>query len=213
MRLPVAREGLPIIIGSFATALILRLLHQPVASMILFVFGVISTLFFRNPRRKTIADPRDIVCPADGKVIRVEEAYETRFLRKAAKKISIYMSSLNVHINRNPISGIVKDRKYNKGRFHLAKREKASLLNEQNAMLLEANNQQQLVLVQIAGFVARRVVCHPRPGDEVKAGESFGIIRFGSRVDLYLPIDAKINVNIGDKVKGGETIIGALNGD
>src|SRR3990167_2039083 len=193
-RLPVAREGYPFIGGAFLVATVFYLFSLPLFAIIFVLFGVASIIFFRNPKRTTVADPSEIVSPADGTILRVEQAIEPRFLKKPTRKLSIYMSSLNVHVNRNPVSGIVKDKHYQRGKFSLAKKDKASLDNEQNALLLQANNQKQMVLVQIAGFVARRIVCYPKPGDLVRVGEPLGIIRFGSRVDLYLPLDVILRV-------------------
>lgn len=210
-RLPIAREGYPFIGGAILGAIIFYLLNLPLFTAIFLFFGIASLIFFRNPKRTTVADHEEIVSPADGTVLRIEQAIEPRFLKQATRKLSIYMSSLNVHVNRNPISGIVKDQQYQKGKFSLAKKDKASLDNEQNALFLQANNQKQMVLVQIAGFVARRIVCYPKPGDLVRAGEPLGIIRFGSRVDLYLPLDVTLRVKVGEKVVAGETIIGAFN--
>ena len=174
--------------------------------------GIFITLFvayfFRNPKRKIPSLENIILSPADGKVIHVGECEEDRFLRKKALKVSIFMSIFDVHLNRAPATGKVLQRSYHPGRFLLANVEKSSLLNEQNALILETEDRLKMALVQIAGFVARRIVCYAKADDTLKRGEIFGLIRFGSRVDLYLPQEVTPIVRIGQHVKGGESIIG-----
>jgi phosphatidylserine decarboxylase len=138
----------------------------------------------------------------------VGECEENRFLKEKALKVSIFMSLFNVHINRAPAAGKVLERSYHPGRFLVASVDKASLLNEQNAFVLETEDQFKILLIQIAGFVARRIVCYAKAGDTLRKGEIFGLIRFGSRIDLYLPTEVKLIVRVGQHVKGGESIIG-----
>ena len=126
------------------------------------------------------------------------------------QKISIFMSLFNVHMNRFPVSATIKDQKHRNGTFKFANRDKASLDNEQNALLLETLGNNQIVVVQIAGWIARRIVCYTQTGDHLKAGDIFGLIKFGSRVDLYVPVDSNIRVKIGDSVRAGKTIVGVL---
>jgi phosphatidylserine decarboxylase len=167
-----------------------------------------SAFFFRNPKRKIPSLENIILSPADGKIIHVGECEEDRFLKKKVLKVSIFMSIFDVHLNRVPVSGKVLQRSYLPGRFLVANVEKSSLLNEQNAMILETEDRLKILLIQIAGFVARRIVCYAKADDTLRRGEIFGLIRFGSRVDLYLPTEVKTIVRIGQHVKGGESIIG-----
>jgi phosphatidylserine decarboxylase len=164
--------------------------------------------FFRNPKRKIPSLENIILSPADGKIIHVGECEEHRFLKKQVLKVSIFMSIFDVHLNRAPVSGKILQRSYLPGRFLVANAEKSSLLNEQNALILETEDRLKILLVQIAGFVARRIVCHAKADDTLRRGEIFGMVRFGSRVDLYLPAEVKAIVRIGQHVKGGESIIG-----
>jgi phosphatidylserine decarboxylase len=179
---------------------------------VLMALGILVTLFiaffFRNPKRKIPSLQNTILSPADGRIVHVGECEEDRFLRRKALKVSIFMSLFDVHVNRAPAAGKVLERSYHPGRFHVASVEKASLLNEQNAFVLETEDRFKILLIQIAGFVARRIVCYAKAGDTLRKGEIFGLIRFGSRVDLYLPTEVKPIVRVGQHVKGGESIIG-----
>ena len=163
--------------------------------------------FFRNPERDIPSDENSIVSPADGKVIVIGRVFDDRFLKTDALKISIFMNVFNVHVNRIPTSGKVLGVFYNPGKFFSADKDKASLENEQNALLIEAKNGKKFVVNQIAGLIARRIVCYAKPGDSIEKGRRFGMIRFGSRLDVYLPTDCKIDVNVGDKVKAGSSIL------
>jgi phosphatidylserine decarboxylase len=207
-RWPLAREGFPFVLSSAVVTLILWMLGWS----LLGVLGILLTLFiayfFRNPRRKIPLDENAIVSPADGRIIHVGECLEDRFLKATALKVSIFMSIFDVHLNRVPVSGKIIERSYNPGKFLVASREKSSLLNEQNALVLETADQWRMVFIQIAGLIARRIVCYAKAGDALTRGEIFGMIRFGSRVDLYLPPDVKALVRVGQHVKGGESIIG-----
>jgi phosphatidylserine decarboxylase len=205
---PVAKEGLPFIIP----AALLAVLFITMGWNILTFLGIFATLFiiffFRNPKRKIPPLENIILSPADGRIIHVGEWDEDRFLRERVLKISIFMSIFDVHLNRAPASGKILQRSYLPGRFLVANVEKSSLLNEQNAFILETEDRLKILLIQIAGFVARRIVCYAKAGDTLRRGQIFGLIRFGSRVDLYLPKDVKPIVRLGQHVKGGESIIG-----
>ncbi len=205
---PIAKEGLPFLLPITLLTLVFIL----TGPKILMVLGILLTLFmaffFRNPKRKVPSLENVILSPADGRIIHIGECQEDRFLKQRALKVSIFMSLFDVHINRAPVSGEILQRSYHPGRFTIASREKASLMNEQNAFVMEAEERFKILLVQIAGFVARRIVCYPRAGDKLKRGEIFGLIRFGSRVDLYLPTEVQPIVRLGQHVKGGESIIG-----
>jgi phosphatidylserine decarboxylase len=207
-RSPIAKEGLPFIAGAAVLALFFGLLGWKILTFLGIALTIFIAYFFRNPERKIPRLQNVILSPADGKIIEVGEAQERRFLSEKTLKVSIFMSLFDVHLNRAPVSGKVLQKKYFPGEFFVAHAEKSSLLNEQNVLLIETEDHSHIVLVQIAGIVARRIVCYPKPGDLLKRGEIFGLIRFGSRVDLYLPLTVKPNVKVGQKVKGGESIIG-----
>jgi|TARA_B110000238_G_C16069692_1_gene414333 phosphatidylserine decarboxylase len=163
--------------------------------------------FFRNPKRVTNSKDGEIVAPADGKVVLIEEVEETEYLNDKRKMISIFMSPLNVHVNRVPITGNVTYTKYHRGKYLVAWHPKSSLLNERTTVVMENGATGPILFRQIAGAVARRIAIYCRPNDQLKAGQEFGFIRFGSRMDVFLPLDAEVFVKIGDKPKGGETII------
>ena len=205
---PVAKEGFPFFIPMVLITVILGIVGWKVWMSLGILLSLFIAYFFRNPRRE-IPDLQNIILsPADGRVIHVGECEEDRFLKEKALKVSIFMSLFDVHLNRAPVSGKVLERNYLPGRFLVANVEKSSLLNEQNAVLLETEDRSKILLVQIAGFVARRIVCYAKAGDTLGKGEIFGLIRFGSRVDLYLPPEVKPLVRVGQHVKGGESIIG-----
>ena len=205
---PIAKEGFLFLIPSAFLTIFLA----GMGWKILTVLGILLTLFvaffFRNPRRKIPSLQNIILSPADGRIIHLGECEEDRFLKERALKVSIFMSVLDVHINRAPVSGKVLERSYYPGQFSMANAEKSSLLNEQNAFVLETEDRLKILLIQIAGFVARRIVCYAKAGDTLRMGEIFGMIRFGSRIDLYLPKEVKPNIRVGQHVKGGESIIG-----
>jgi phosphatidylserine decarboxylase len=142
-------------------------------------------------------------------VVVVKNVYEPTYLKQDVKQISIFLSVFNVHINRSPIEGTVEIVKYNPGKFHVASVDKASLHNEQTAMVI-ANGKHKILVKQIAGLIARRIICYAKPGDTLTTGERYGLIRFGSRVDIFLPKDAEVKVKVGDRVKGARDIIGVV---
>lgn len=166
--------------------------------------------FFRDPKR-TIPEITDsvVLSPADGKVIDIEQVYEGEYLKQNAYKLSIFLSLLDVHINRAPISGKVNFLKYYPGSFKIAKLSSASECNEQNIIGIE-NSHYRVLVKQIAGMIARRIVCNLQVGSYVKAGEKFGMIKFGSRVETFIPLEAKLLVSVGEKVKAGETILAII---
>ena len=205
---PIAKEGLPFLVPAVVLTLFFAVMGGLVLTFLGFLLTLFIAFFFRNPKREIPDAKNAILSPADGTIIDVVECTEERFLKAEALKVSIFMSVLDVHLNRAPVAGKVLERNYNKGRFLVASKEKASLFNEQNAVILETEDRFRILLVQIAGFVARRIVCYAKAGDTLRKGEIFGLIRFGSRVDLYLPTTVKPVVWIGQHVKGGESIIG-----
>jgi len=165
--------------------------------------------FFRDPPRAIPQEPGAVVCPADGRVIAVDEV-EDPFLNRPARRISIFMNVFNVHSNRMPLAGEVRERWYHKGSFLNAALDKASRDNERNALWIRTDNGQDVVVVQVAGLIARRILCYVRPGDRVARGQRYGFIRFGSRVDVYLPPESKPAVSLGDKVHGGSQVLAHL---
>jgi phosphatidylserine decarboxylase len=207
-RWPIAKEGLPFLIPVVLLTVFLGAMGWKVWMFLGIFFSLFVAYFFRNPRREIPNLQNIILSPADGRIIHVGECEEDRFLKEKTLKVSIFMSLFDVHVNRAPISGKVLERDYLPGRFFVASVEKSSLLNEQNAVILEAEDRMKILLIQIAGFVARRIVCYAKAGDTLRKGEIFGLIRFGSRVDLYLPPAVKPIVRVGQHVKGGESIIG-----
>jgi phosphatidylserine decarboxylase len=205
---PIAKEGLPFLIPVVLLTVFLGIMGWKVWMSLGILFSLFVAYFFRNPRREIPRLPNVILSPADGRIIHVGECEEDRFLKEKTLKVSIFMSLFDVHLNRAPISGKVIEKSYLPGRFLVASAEKSSLLNEQNALILETEDRFKILLIQIAGFVARRIVCYAKAGDCLKRGEIFGLIRFGSRVDLYLPPQVKPIVRMGQHVKGGESVIG-----
>ncbi|GBD93922.1 phosphatidylserine decarboxylase [bacterium BMS3Abin05] len=178
-------------------------------SALFWVFFLFSLYFFRDPERVIPANENAIVAPADGKIIIVRKVRENVYLKGPATQVSIFMSVFSVHVNRIPMSGVVGYFKYYPGKFLPAYREKASTDNEQTVIGIE-NGATKILFKQIAGIIARRVVCHTREGFHVKRGERFGMIKFGSRADIFLPENVEVTVNAGQKVKGGESIIGEI---
>ncbi|MDG1252846.1 MAG: phosphatidylserine decarboxylase family protein [Schleiferiaceae bacterium] len=166
--------------------------------------------FFRNPARNTVAASGEVIAPADGKVVLIEEIEETECFHDQRKMISIFMSPLNVHVNRIPIAGKVTYAKYHPGKYLVAWHPKSSTLNERTTVVVEDTATGPVLFRQIAGAVARRIALYCQPGQVYQAGDEFGFIRFGSRMDIYLPLDAEVCVKIGDKPTGGETVIARI---
>jgi phosphatidylserine decarboxylase len=168
---------------------------------------VLVVNFFRDPERTVPADPSAVVAPADGKIIFIGKVVEDRFIRRETLKISIFMNVFNVHVNRVPFSGEITNIHYEKGKFLVANLDKASRDNEHNAVVLRVASGDVMAFVQIAGLIARRIDCWVKPGDRVERGERFGMIRFGSRVDLYVPPTWRLAVAAGQHVRAGESIV------
>jgi phosphatidylserine decarboxylase len=178
-------------------------------SAVLWVFTALCIFFFRDPERQTPNDAAAIVSPADGKVIGIDEVDESQFIHSRARRVSIFMSVWNVHVNRAPVEGVVKYLRYQRGRFHVASLPQASVENEQVIIGIETS-WGRILVKQIAGILARRVVCQLREGQQVQRGERFGIIKFGSRLEVLLPLPAQIRVSVQEKVRAGETIIASF---
>jgi phosphatidylserine decarboxylase len=173
------------------------------------VFFILIVQFFRNPLRNTVLNDKHIIAPADGKVVVIEEVEEPEYFKDKRKQVSIFMSPINVHVNRNPISGIVKYAKYHPGKYLVAWHPKSSTENERTTVVI-GNGSVEVLFRQIAGALAKRIVYYVKEGDNVKQGGEMGFIKFGSRIDLYLPLDTEINVSLNQKTKGGETVIATL---
>jgi len=207
---PVRRERLPFLIGVIVLAVAVAFAKILWLTILTALLALQTIWFFRDPRR-TIPDGEElIVSPADGKIVEVSEAKEERFLKDRAVKVSIFLNLFDVHVNRIPCTGRIRGIQYQPGKFLAASKALASTENEQNALLLETPSGARLVFVQVAGLVARRIVCWVKEGDRVQKGDRFGMIRFGSRTDLFLPPGTEIRVRKGQKVKGGSSVIGTL---
>lgn len=175
-----------------------------------FILFIIILQFFRSPNIKVIRNEEHVICPADGKVVVIEETEETEYLKDKRIQVSVFMSPINVHVNRNPISGIVKYFKYHPGKFLVAWHPKSSTENERTTVVIENKQGVAVLFRQIAGALARRIVCYSVEGKDAQQGEEFGFIKFGSRVDVFLPLGTEIKVDIGDNVKGGITVLAHL---
>ncbi|OHB32945.1 MAG: phosphatidylserine decarboxylase [Desulfuromonadaceae bacterium GWC2_58_13] len=207
---PVAVEGYPFIALFAFITLVFALLGLKCLTVILLLLTLFTVCFFRNPERVLPTEEDAVVAPADGKIVFVGKVNEERYFKGETTKVSIFMSVFNVHVNRVPFSGKVVDMFYHKGQFLNASLDKASLQNEQGGILLETASGKRLLFVQIAGLIARRIVTYPVVGDLLVKGQIYGLIRFGSRVDLYFPADAEILARLGDRAVAGETILGYL---
>lgn len=204
----IAKEGWPFLaIAMFAS--IAATLWCAQYSIPLWIVTLFILQFFRDPPRTAPIQPNVVLSAADGKVIVVEVARD-EYLQRDALKISVFMNVFNVHSNRSPVDGRVEGRWYHPGKFFNATLDKASADNERNALWIKTKDGQDITCVQIAGFIARRILCYVDVGDELHRGQRFGFIRFGSRVDIYLPLTANAKVSVGDKVSAGETIVAEL---
>lgn len=175
-----------------------------------FALFIIILQFFRSPRRITLLNDHHVVCPADGKVVVIEEADEAEYFKDRRLQVSIFMSPVNVHVNRNPVSGIVQYFKYHPGKYLAAWNPKSSTDNERTTIVVESKRGVPVLFRQIAGALARRIVWYVKEGDEVVQGQQFGFIKFGSRVDVFLPVGTKVNVKLGEVVKGGITVLATV---
>lgn len=176
------------------------------------IFLAFSLYFFRNPERHPQGGELDVLSPADGTVVQNEVVYDDRYMKEQCLKIGIFMSLFDVHVNRCPVSGTVEAIEYHHGKFVSANLDKASKDNEQNALIVRTNDGRRIGVVQIAGLIARRIVCYPVVGSVLERGKIFGMIKFGSRLDVYLPEESETKVVPGQKVRAGETILAVLPG-
>ncbi|SDH08990.1 phosphatidylserine decarboxylase [Nitrosomonas sp. Nm132] len=207
----IAREGWFHIAIAFLIALFVHIFLGWLWALPLWLIAFFVLQFFRDPPRIIPLQVNAILAPADGRIVAVEKTQDP-YLNREAIKVSVFMNVFNVHSNRSPVDGVVNDRWYFPGRFINASLPKASLENERNALWIKTDRGIDVTCVQVAGLIAKRILCHVKPGDHLSRGQRFGFIRFGSRVDVYLPADTKINVNIGDKVYATLTILAELRG-
>ncbi len=205
----IAREGWPFIAGSIILASLVTILGGGLWAILFWIIAIFVLQFFRDPPRKIPQGRNNILSPADGRIVAVEKV-EDPYLKRDAIKVSVFMNVFNVHSNRSPIEGEVRDKWYFPGKFFNADLPKASLENERNALWIKTNDGVDVTCVQVAGLIAKRILCHVKPGEHLTRGQRFGFIRFGSRVDVYLPLTTKINVSIGDKVFATSTILAEL---
>ena len=208
--IPFAKEGIPFIGAAAGVTLLAGWLGWTIVTVGAAVLTLFVSWFFRNPPRVVPQGPRLVVAPGDGTVIAIEEEFEPRFIKDRSIRISIFLNVFDVHINRVPCEGVIEEVQYQPGVFLVASKPDATLRNEQNALMIRTVQGVKVLCVQVAGLIARRIVCWISPGDQAMRGERFGLIRFGSRMDTFLPVGTVINVAVGDRVKGGETILGEL---
>jgi len=175
--------------------------------IILLIFFVLILQFFRDPKRNTVLDDQHVIAPADGKVVVIEEVEEKEYFKGKRRQISIFMSPLNVHVTRYPVSGKVVYSKYHPGKYLVAWHPKSSEENERTTIVINNDSAGEILYRQIAGAVARRIVNYAKKDKQVIQGEDAGFIKFGSRIDIFVPLDMKINVSLDQKTRGGETII------
>lgn len=208
---PIARPGFPYIIVAALTAFFLAFIGLTGLAFMCMMLTFFICFFFRDPDRVIQDREGAVSSPADGKVIIIEDVNENPYVSGPCKKISIFMSVFNVHVNRIPYDGTIREVQYFPGKFINASFDKASSDNERNALIIETDQGAIYATVQIAGLIARRIICGVQAGDRVRRGTRFGLICFGSRLDIYLPPDAQVAVNLGDKVEAGTSIIGYIN--
>lgn len=220
MKIRIHKEGYPVIILALALLLILFTVLNilfPIQSIIHYflymaalVFYFFIVRFFRDPIRPVTPDDEIILSGADGKVVVIEQVTESEYFHEPKIQLSVFMSPTNVHVNWYPVSGIIKYFKHNLGSYYIASKPKSSTENERTSLVIATSDNTEIMFRQIAGTVARRIVCYAKEGKEVSQGEELGIIKFGSRFDFFLPLDTIIEVQIGQKVIGNETIIARL---
>lgn len=210
IQVPVAKEGYPFIVFAALLSVVTAILGYDITALSALFLTSFVLFFFRDPERISPEEDDVIVSPADGKIILIEKVFDDKYVKEHVHKISIFMNVFNVHVNRFPFSGKVKKVLYSPGSFYSANTERGALENEACAVIVDINSERRFAVVQVAGLIARRIVCWATKGDQLERGQRFGLIRFGSRVDLYLPLQAHLEVKKGQKVKAGETILGYL---
>lgn len=208
-----APAGYSRILGLAVVALLLNLLGFPTIGFVVFLVTLFVAYFFRDPDRHTPEEADCLVAPADGKVVTIEKHFQDdRFLSAPVTRVGIFMSPLDVHVNRVPISGLVTTVQYHLGQFRPAFAADATEVNEQNAVTIQDDKGRRVVMVQVAGILARRIVCALKGGERVQRGDRYGMIMLGSRVDIYCTPEIEVKVQIGQRVKAGETVIGKFYG-
>ncbi len=207
---PFAKEGIPFIAVPAGVTLLTGLLGWFFVAFLGGIATLFSAWFFRNPARVIPQGPNLIVAPGDGKVIAIEEEFEPRYLKERSLRVTIFLNVFDVHINRLPCDGMVENVQYQPGLFMVASKPEATFMNEQNALMIKTPEGIKVLCVQVAGLIARRIVCWIAPLERAVRGERYGLIRFGSRMDTFLPIGTTLRVAVGQRVKGGETILGEL---
>jgi phosphatidylserine decarboxylase len=205
----IAREGWPFLAVAVIASLVVTFTAPWYCSLPLWLASLFILQFFRDPPRKIPGDERTVVSPADGRVIAVEHTQDP-YLQRDALKVSVFMNVFDVHSNRSPVTGVVKKDWYHPGRYLNAALSKASGENERKALWIKTVNGFDVVCVQVAGLIARRILCYVCSGDRLERGQRYGFIRFGSRVDVYLPQDVLVKTSIGDKVYAAESILAEL---
>jgi phosphatidylserine decarboxylase len=220
MKIRIHKEGYPVIVLVLALLLVIATIINiffPIQSFIHFslylaalVFYFFVVRFFRDPIRPVTPDDEIILSGADGKVVVIEQVTETEYFNVPKIQLSVFMSPTNVHVNWYPVSGIIKFFRHNQGSYFIASKPKSSTENERTSLVIQRSDNTEIMFRQIAGTVARRIVCYAKEGKEISQGDELGIIKFGSRFDIFLPLDAEIKVQIGQKVVGNETIIARL---
>jgi phosphatidylserine decarboxylase len=205
----IAREGWPFLAGALVLALLATHYSGPVTMSLGWIVFLFVLQFFRDPARHAPAGEGLVLSPADGRIVAVEET-DDPWLKRRALKISVFMNVFNVHSNRAPVDGEIKGRWYNPGKFINADLAKASTENERNAVWFQTRAGQDVTSVQVAGLIARRILCYAKEGEQFNRGQRYGFIRFGSRVDVYLPTTAQPRVALGDKVKASADILAQL---
>jgi phosphatidylserine decarboxylase len=208
----IAREGWPFLAIAFALSLGINFSLGLAWALPFWLATVFILQFFRDPPRAIPDDPQAVLSPADGRIVAVEKARDP-YVGREALKISVFMNVFNVHSNRSPVDGVVRQRWYHAGTFLNAALDKASLENERNALWLRTKDGQDVTCVQIAGLIARRILCYVDQGAELQRGQRYGFIRFGSRVDIYLPPEAEARAALGDKVYATESVLARLKTD
>ena len=210
VRIPVAKEGVPFIGMSSLATIVLALLQFPWSALSVLAFTGFVLYFFRDPERVVPHGLHLLTSPADGKIIDISEQPEPWFNSGKTLRISIFMNVFNCHVNRSPVSGQVTDLKYRPGSFVSANRSRAAAENEAGALLLEDETGRKVTVVQVAGLIARRIVCHAQVGDHLERGQRYGMIRFGSRLDVYIPAGSRVLVEKGEKIVAGQTVIAEM---
>ncbi|MDD5298646.1 MAG: phosphatidylserine decarboxylase [Rhodocyclaceae bacterium] len=206
----IAREGWPFLTISVAAALLVTWLFGWSMAAALWIIALFVLQFFRDPARPIPGNAKSVLSPADGRIVAVEKVRDT-WLNRDALKVSVFMNVFNVHSNRSPVDGTVTQRWYNPGKFVNADLDKASTENERNALHIKASaNGADVTCVQVAGLIARRILCYVEAGTPLTRGQRYGFIRFGSRVDVYLPLDSRVLVTIGEKVSASSTVLAEL---